>query len=62
MHSFDNSANSKRKANNWYLIGQFLKKEELGFVEDDYKTIKDNDFEALNGFIRKLYTILTKRA
>lgn len=44
MHSFDNSQNTKRKANNWYLLGLFFKKEIPEIEESDYILIKDNNF------------------
>merc|ERR1712226_1671508 len=61
MHSFDNSHNTNRKANNWYLIGLFFNKEGIDIKEDEYREIKNGDFELLIKFMKRLYNILTKR-
>lgn len=61
MHSYDNSHNSGRKANNWNLLGLFFKKEGIDFEEAEYKNIPNGDFEALDKYMKKLYHILTKR-
>lgn len=62
MHSFDNSQNSDRKKNNWYLLGLFFKKDMPQEIEEwEYKTIQGHDFSQLTIFMKKLYTLLTKR-
>jgi hypothetical protein len=61
MHSFDNTSNTAKRNNNWFLLSRFFKKKELPFTEAEYKEIKDGNFEQLVTFMIKLYNILTKR-
>lgn len=61
MHSFDNSENTVRKNNNWYLLNKFFLKNEVPFEPHEYNRIKEGDFEQLVAFMLKLYTYLTKR-
>ena len=63
MHSYDNSGSSKRKENNWKLLATFLYNEEsMNIVEKaDFETIQKGDFDQLVKFMRKIYSVLTKR-
>ena len=61
MHSFDNSDNLTKKNNNWYLLGKFFEKNEYKLKPEDFKDIKNGNFEQLVAFMIKLYEILAKR-
>lgn len=61
MHSFDNSFNTAKMNNNWFLLDKFFKKNTMPFTTDDFGKIKLGDFEQLVTFMIKLYTFLTKR-
>ena len=63
MHSFDNSQNTIRKANNWSLIEKYFMKyeQEFPFKPAEFAEIKEGNFEDLVKFMVKLYGILTKR-
>ena len=61
MHSFDNSENQTKKNNNWYLLGKFFEKNEYPFKPEEYKDIKNGNFEQLVSFMLKFYTVLAKR-
>jgi len=61
MHSFDNSDNAARKNNNWFLLEKFFKKNQLEFKPEEYKEIKNGNFEQLVNFMIKIYKFLTKR-
>lgn len=61
MHSFDNSDNQTKKNNNWFLLQKFFAKNSYPFHPDEYKDIKNGNFEQLVAFMSKLYQILAKR-
>jgi hypothetical protein len=61
MHSFDNSENLTKKNNNWYLLSKFFERHDYPLKPDDYKEIKNGNFEQLVSFMIKLYQILAKR-
>ena len=61
MHSFDNSDNLAKKSNNWYLLGKFFEKHDYPLKQEDYKEVKNNNFDQLVSFMIKLYQILAKR-
>lgn len=61
MHSFDNSDNQTKKNNNWYLLGKFFEKHGYNFKQEEFKDIKNGNFEQLVTFMIKLYEILAKR-
>lgn len=62
MHSFDNSENTTKKNNNWFLLGKFFQKHQIPFEAKDYSQIKESNFEQLVTFMMKLYSFLTKRS
>jgi hypothetical protein len=61
MHSYDMSENTKRKANNWMLLGRFFKKYGLPFQPEQWIDIQKGDFDQLVTFMLSLYQFLTKR-
>ena len=61
MHGFDNSHNTIRKKNNWYLLAKFFKQKNLRFDPSEYDEIKDGNFNQLVEFMIKVYERLTKR-
>ena len=62
MHSFDNSSNTAKMSNNWFLLSQFIRKQNLPFKPEEFARIKAGDFEQLVTFMIKLYSVLTKRS
>ena len=62
MHSFDNSNNKERRANNWLLLEKFFIKTEISFYRKDFdKILNDNDIQQLIDFMIKLYQFLTHK-
>lgn len=61
MHSFDNSENVVKRNNNWFLLEKFFKKNGLEFKVEEYKDIKNGNFEQLVSFMSTIYKSLTKR-
>lgn len=61
MHAFDNSHNTIRKKNNWYLLARFFKAKNIKIDPEEYQEIRNGDFEQLVQFMIKIYQILTKR-
>lgn len=61
MHSFDNSENVAKKNNNWFLLEKFFKKNQIAFSQEEFKDIKNGNFEQLVNFMIKMYKMLTKR-
>lgn len=61
MHSFDNSENVTKKNNNWYLLGKFFEKNDYPFTAEEYKDIKNGNFEQLVSFMIKFYQQFAKR-
>lgn len=61
MHSYEMSNNTKRKENNWYLLGLFFEKYDFPFKKDEYSGIQNGNFDQLLDFMIKFYEILTKR-
>lgn len=61
MHSFDNSFNTAKMNNNWFLLDKFFKNNNMPFQPEEYNKIKEGNFEQLVAFIIKLYAHLTNR-
>lgn len=61
MHSFDNSDNQAKKNNNWFLLQKFFTRHGYPFQPEEFKDIKNGNFEQLVTFMVKLYQTLTKR-
>lgn len=61
MHSFDNSENEAKKNNNWFLLKKFFQKNDYPFREEEFKEIKNGNFEQLVSFMIKFYQLLAKR-
>jgi hypothetical protein len=63
MHSFDNSNNTKRKENNWYMLSKVFKDHPklFPFQSQDYSDIKNNNFEQVVSFMKQLYMALAER-
>ena len=61
MYQFDNGIKLDKKVNNWEHLAKYFKKKEWKITKADYDPVIHCAPDAGYTFLKKLYTILTKR-